>query len=114
MFMAARRLPTVAILGLLLLALLAPTPASASAAYGITTVAGNGTNGYAGDGGRAIDAQINVPSAVVPTRDGGFLIADGANHRVRRVAPDGTITTVAGNGIGGSTGDGGPATSAEL
>ena len=80
----------------------------------ITTVAGTGTAGYSGDGGAATSAQLNWPLDVEPTADGGFLIADLGNKRVRRVSPAGIISTVAGTGQGGSQGDGGPATSARV
>jgi hypothetical protein len=80
----------------------------------IETVAGNGTAGYGGDGGPAIAAQLDMPYGVAPTPDGGFLIADTVNDRIRRVRPDGTIVTVAGAGAAGLTGDGGLATSALL
>ncbi len=80
----------------------------------ITTVAGTGTAGYSGDGGSATSAQLSWPIDVEPTADGGFVIADLGNKRVRRVSPAGLITTVAGTGQGGSQGDGGPATSARL
>ena len=80
----------------------------------ITTVAGSGPAGFAGDGGPATSAQLNDPIGVTVTRDGGFLIADTNNHRIRRVAPDGTITTVAGLGAAGFSGDGGPAITAAL
>ena len=80
----------------------------------ITTVAGTGTAGFSGDGGPATSAQLSWPIDVEPTADGGFLIADLGNKRVRRVSPAGVITTVAGTGQGGSQGDGGPATSARL
>jgi hypothetical protein len=76
----------------------------------ISTVAGGGGAGL-GDGGQATAAQLAFPFDVVVQPDGGYLIADADNHRVRRVAPDGTITTVAGGGAGG---DGGPATAAQL
>jgi sugar lactone lactonase YvrE len=80
----------------------------------ITTVAGNGAAGFAGDGGRATDAEFQAPDRVAIEPDGGFLIADAGNHRVRRVSPGGTITTVAGTGSVGSSGDGGQATDAQL
>jgi hypothetical protein len=80
----------------------------------ITTVAGTGTAGYSGDGGPATSAQLSWPLDVEPTADGGFLIADLGNKRVRRVSPAGIITTVAGTGQGGSQGDGGPASSARV
>ena len=80
----------------------------------ITTVAGTGTAGYSGNGGPATSARLNWPTDVAPTADGGFLIVDLGNRRVRKVSPGGTITTVAGTGAQGSSGDGGPATSALL
>lgn len=80
----------------------------------ISTVAGSGAQGFAGDGGAATAAQLNKPSGVALTGDGGFLIADTQNHRVRKVAAGGAITTVAGDGTGAFGGDGGPATSARL
>jgi Collagen triple helix repeat (20 copies)/NHL repeat len=80
----------------------------------ITTVAGTGTSGYNGDNILAVNAQLAGPTGVTPTADGGFLIADFNNGRVRKVV-DGTITTVAGTGSGtGPFGDGGPATAARL
>jgi len=80
----------------------------------ITTVVGNGTAGFAGDGGPAVGAQLNNPSAVAIGSDGSLYIADGNNHRIRKVDPAGTITTIGGNGSTQSGGDGGPATSAAL
>ena len=80
----------------------------------ITTVAGNGTAGYSGDGGPAASARLNNPSAVYVDGSGNLYIADYYNQRVRKVDPSGTITTVAGNGSSGYSGDGGPATSARL
>ena len=89
-------------------------PAAPAATNNIFTVAGVGTSGFLGDGGPAIAAHFFAPAGVAATADGGFLIADTFNNRVRRVSPAGTITTVAGNGTEGSGGDGGPATGAEL
>jgi NHL repeat len=80
----------------------------------IETVAGTGTAGFSGDGGAATSARLNRPSGVEPTADGGFLIADLGNRRVRKVSAGGTIATVAGNGSAGASGNGGPATSASL
>jgi hypothetical protein len=80
----------------------------------ITTVAGTGTAGFGGDGGAARNAMLNWPSGVVALGDGGFAITDRLNNRIRRVAADGTISTIAGDGTAGYTGDGGPASSAEL
>ena len=90
-----------------------------SAAGVITTVAGTGVAGSTGDGGPATAAQIYNPHNVVEQADGGFLIAEATAHRVRRVAPDGTIAPFAGNGVGSGTeggfdGDGGAAASARL
>lgn len=80
----------------------------------ITTVAGDGRAGFGGDGGPATRASINNPRGVSALPDGGFLIPDTNNHRIRRVWPDGHISTVAGTGAAGFSGDGGPATDAEL
>src|SRR5262249_24977647 len=73
----------------------------------ITTVAGNGTIGFQGDGGPAIDAQITYPSGVAIDQLGNVFIADASNNRVR-VVSDGIIRTAAGTGMYGSAGDGGP------
>jgi hypothetical protein len=80
----------------------------------ITTVAGTGAEGFSGDGGPATAATLGTPEGVAETADGGFLVADSGNEVIRRVSPDGTITTVAGNGGFGFSGDGGAATAAEL
>jgi hypothetical protein len=75
----------------------------------IFTVAGSGVRGPHGDGGPALSAQLDTPSSVALLPDGGFLIADTGNHRIRRVLPDGRMTTVAGGAVAGFVGDGGPA-----
>jgi RHS repeat-associated protein len=80
----------------------------------ITTVAGTGTPGYAGDGGPATAAQLYSPWALAVGPDGSLYIADISNNCIRRVSPDGRITTVAGNGTSGHSGDGGPATQAQF
>ncbi|MFF3007804.1 NHL repeat-containing protein [Kitasatospora sp. NPDC057940] len=80
----------------------------------ITTVAGTGTPGYVSDGGPATATPLNTPKGVAVDDAGNVYIADSANHRIRKVAPDGVITTVAGDGIAGYAGDGGPATAARL
>jgi streptogramin lyase len=81
----------------------------------IRTVAGNGQRGYAGDGGPAIDASFNRPHELRFDRAGNCYIADMANHVIRRIdARTGGITTFAGNGQRGYTGDGGPANKASL
>lgn len=84
----------------------------------ITTVAGNGTPGYSGDGGPATEAQLHQGwlgngGLAVDSR-GNLWIADSGNNRIRKVTPDGIITTVAGNGAFGYSGDGGPATQAQI
>jgi trimeric autotransporter adhesin len=80
----------------------------------ITTVAGNGTGGYSGDGGVATSAQLNSPYDVFVDGVGNIYIADGINNRIRKVDTAGIINTVAGNGANGYSGDGGAATSAAL
>jgi Abnormal spindle-like microcephaly-assoc'd, ASPM-SPD-2-Hydin/NHL repeat len=81
----------------------------------ITTVAGTGSGGYAGDGGPASSAQLNQPRGLALDCDGRLLIADTGNHAIRRLDPiAGTITTVAGTGKAGFGGDGAPATGAQL
>jgi PKD repeat protein len=79
----------------------------------ITTIAGTGTAGFAGDGGQATSAQLNVPGGVAVDAQGNVYIADEDNHRVRKIS-GGIITTIAGNGVAGYSGDGGQATSAQL
>src|SRR5437016_2322939 len=79
----------------------------------ITTVAGNGEQGYFGDNGPATSASLDTPTAVAVDSSGNIYIADSGNHRVRMVS-NGTITTFAGNGTAGFSGDGGTATSASL
>jgi len=80
----------------------------------ITTVAGNGTDGFSGDGGPATAAQLNCPSGVVVDNTGKLFIADYNNDRIREVNASGVITTIAGNGTPGFSGDGGPALAAEV
>ncbi|HYA17706.1 MAG TPA: NHL repeat-containing protein [Bryobacteraceae bacterium] len=78
----------------------------------ISTVAG-GRGGFSGDGGSATLAALNYPEAVAVDSSGNLYIADAANHRVREVS-GGVITTIAGNGLAGFSGDGGSATAAQL
>jgi sugar lactone lactonase YvrE len=80
----------------------------------ITTVTGNGSAAYNGDGIQATKASLSWPHDVTVDSNGVLYIADSDHHRIRRVGPDGIITTVAGTGVIGSTGDGGSATSARL
>src|SRR5438552_723994 len=81
----------------------------------ITTVAGNGSPAFAGDGGAATSASLNEPSGVALDASGNLYIADQFNHRIRKVAAaTGIITTVAGNGHTPFAGDGGAAAGASL
>ena len=80
----------------------------------ITTVAGTGNDGYAGDGGPAIAAQLRHPVDVDVASNGNLYIADAENHRIRKVDPSGMITTIAGTGNSGYAGDGGPALNAQI
>ena len=80
----------------------------------VSTVAGNGSAGFGGDGGLAIAATMYHPLGVAVDGAGNVFIADFANDRIRKVAPSGVITTYAGTGAGGAQGDGGAATGAQL
>src|SRR5215467_1189289 len=72
-----------------------------------TTIAGTGVAGYSGDGALATAAQLNQPYGVAVAADGTVYISDFANDRIRKIAPNGIITTVAGTGRAGFSGDGG-------
>jgi sugar lactone lactonase YvrE len=81
----------------------------------ITTVAGNGVQGFSGDNGPATAAELDSPAGLALDSAGDLYIADSHNHRVREVAAaTGTISTIAGTGAPGFSGDGGPATAASL
>jgi gliding motility-associated-like protein len=80
----------------------------------VSTVVGNGTAGFSGDGGPAISAQIGSVFSVVFDSGGNMYIPDNGNHRIRKVDKNGIITTYAGSGNPGYSGDGGPATAADL
>ena len=80
----------------------------------ITTVAGNGRSGYQGDNGPATGARLNNPTGLAVDSQNNLYIADTDNHRIRKVDLTGTITTVAGNGNKGYSGDGDPATAAQI
>lgn len=82
--------------------------------YTIATVAGTGNAGSLGDGGPATSAELNGPRGVTEDIYGNLYIAEYYGQRVRKVTPSGVITTLAGNGTAGYSGDGGPAASAEL
>lgn len=86
----------------------------AQSAGTIQTVAGTGSAAFSGDGGPATAAALNVPVDVSVDRAGNLFIADQFNHRIRKVAANGTISTVAGTGVAGYSGDGGAATSAQI
>src|SRR5438552_1914125 len=88
--------------------------AADSAPAAVTTVAGDGEDAARGDGGPAVSAALGRPRGVAFDGQGDLFIADADNNRVRRVSPAGTITTVAGTGVAGFGGDGGPATAAQL
>ena len=79
----------------------------------LTTVAGNGTAGFSGDGGPATSAMLNFPAGVAVDANGAVYIVDTFNFRIRKVTK-GVIATIAGNGTEGFSGDGGPATGAQL
>lgn len=80
----------------------------------ITTVAGTGVPGYSGDGGPAVNAQLNTPYGILLDKDDNLLIADSNNDVIRKVGSDGIIQTIAGTGQEGYDGDGGPARAAKL
>ena len=81
----------------------------------ITTIAGNGTPGFSGDGGLAIHAKLNQPTGLFVDKQNNIYVAEYGNGTVRRIdAVTGIITTVAGTGVTGFSGDGGPATNAKL
>ncbi len=80
----------------------------------ITTIAGTGTHAYGGDGGPASAAQLAFPSGLAFDAAGNLYISDPNNYRVRKIDPSGTISTFAGTGTTGYSGDGGPATAAQI
>jgi uncharacterized protein (TIGR03437 family) len=79
-----------------------------------STAAGNGSVSFSGDGAQATVAQLNVPGGIAADSAGNFYIADSLNHRIRKISASGVITTVAGTGAAGYSGDGGLATNAQL
>lgn len=80
----------------------------------ISTLAGTGTAGYSGDGGPASSARLRLPADIAVGTAGQVYIADGGNHRIRVVSASGTISTVAGTGVAGTSGNGGPAALAQI
>lgn len=97
-----------------LVCLPASVATSAESVWIAETLAGTGTAGGNGDGGRALQAQFNNPFGVVRGPDEALYIAEYDGHRIRRIAPDGIVSTVAGTGTKGDSGDGGPAIEAAL
>jgi NHL repeat len=79
--------------------------------YTIQTVAGSDDSG---DGGTALSIAFIQPEGIAADSAGDVYVADAADHRVRKIAPDGSIRTIAGTGIAGFAGDGGPANAAQL
>src|SRR5450631_2128222 len=75
----------------------------------ISTYAGTGIAGFSGDGGPASAAQLSFPTGLAFDSAGNLIIADQGNNRVRKIAPSGIISTIAGTGVAGYSGDGGPA-----
>lgn len=80
----------------------------------ITTIAGNGTEGYSGDGAAATAAELNNPKGLAVDAQGNIYVADFGNNCIRKITPSGTISTIAGNNTSGFSGDGGAATAAQL
>jgi len=80
----------------------------------VNTIAGTGATGYSGDGGSALLADLNLPAAIISDAAGNIYFTDWLNHCVRKIDQNGIITTLAGTGTGGFSGDGGPAILAQL
>ncbi len=80
----------------------------------ITTFAGTGTAGFSGDGGVATAAQFNIPVGMAMDASGNIYVAELGNYRIRKIDASGIITTIAGDGFSGHSGDGGPASAARI
>ncbi|MHA7962451.1 NHL domain-containing protein, partial [Streptomyces sp. L500] len=80
----------------------------------ISTVAGTGVAGFGGDNGPGVSAQLNRPYGIAVDSTGTLYFSDFSNHRVRKITTDGKVSTVAGTGVAGFSGDNGPAVSAQL
>src|SRR5687767_1182010 len=91
-------------------------PAEGAVASGqVITIAGNGTSGFSGDNGPALAASFSGPTGLAVGPDGTLYVADSGNYRIRTIHPvTGLVSTIAGNGTFGDTGNGGPATAAAL
>src|SRR5437762_2695243 len=109
----ARKAPWLSVGVAAVAAVLAAGAFAVSGGGTITTIAGTGTAGFSGDGGPATAARLRLPDGVAVDGQGNVYIADRDNMRVRKVS-GGTITTIAGTGTAGFSGDGGPATAAQL
>jgi NHL repeat len=105
---------TVGVLFALLATLILGTAPAVAATGGISTVAGNGVAGFWGDGGLATSASLRAPTGIAFAPDGTMYIADAGDHGVRKVSPLGLISTFAGTGSPGNSGDDGGATAAQL
>src|SRR5689334_12459139 len=104
---ARSRLHDLLIAALMMLGSLGQTARTQPVVKGtVVTFAGTGAKGFSGDGGPALKAQLNDPAGIVRAPDGTLYICDTANHRIRKVTRDGNITTVAGTGEAGWSGDG--------
>jgi sugar lactone lactonase YvrE len=80
----------------------------------LKVIAGTGTCGFKGDGGPATFAELNDPNGLAFDSAGNLYVADSNNQRIRRIDRNGIMTTVAGTGVAGSSGDNGPGTGAQL
>lgn len=80
----------------------------------VRSICGTGARSFNGDGKNGLETLLDLPVATVILKDGSILISDQANQRIRRLAPDGIVTTVVGVGTAGYSGDGGPAELAEI
>ena len=80
----------------------------------ISTIAGTGESGFGGDGGPAVEAQLALPAGLTIDTTGNLYVAELGNNRIRRIDPAGRISTIAGTGKRGFSGDGGPAIKAQL
>jgi len=103
----------ITLIGIIIILALPPT-LQVQAEGTISTIAGNGTRGYSGDGGMATAARMNQPWGIAVGSDGILYVADFKSHCIRKIDNQGKITTIAGDGNQGYYGDGGSATAAQL
>lgn len=97
-----------------LIYLLLLLPLGSGAQEIISTIAGTGVAGFSGDGGPATNARVNSPAGIIKDGSGNVIFCDAFGHSIRKISPAGIITTIAGNGSPGYSGDGGPATAATV